>query len=70
VASSGGTREIAGPEAIVVKDLDWDLRPLDLYSPPILNLDDLFVNGIESDIDIRVIADRYHRALFETVSKG
>jgi len=30
---SGGSREIAGVDAIVIKDLDWDYEPLDLYNP-------------------------------------
>jgi len=59
VASSGGTREIAGPDAIVVQDFEWDLKPLDLYSPPPLNIDKTFRNGLESNIDIRDVAGRY-----------
>ena len=36
-ASSGGTEEVAGREAIVVEEQEWDLSPLDLYSPPSLD---------------------------------
>lgn len=59
VASSGGTREIAGPEATVVEDLDWDMRPLDLYSPPPLDYTKSFKNCVESSIDIRDVASKY-----------
>ena len=30
---SGGTREIAGANATIIKDLEWDYEPLDLYNP-------------------------------------
>lgn len=59
VASSGGTREVAGPEATVIQDIDWDMIPLDLYSPPPLDFHDYEINAINSDIDINVVADRY-----------
>ena len=36
-ASSGGTREVAGEDAIVINDIDWDLKPFELYRPPRLN---------------------------------
>ena len=69
VAGSGGTREIAGPNAIVVKDVEWDLRPLDLYSPPLLNPADSFLNKIESSIDIGQVALRYIDAI-ESMVRG
>lgn len=58
VASSGGTREVAGP-ATVIHDIEWDLRPLDLYSPPQLDYSKSFTNDVESSIDINAIATRY-----------
>mgnify|MGYP003655255178 FL=1 len=36
-SSAGGTREIAGPDAIVLEEEDWDMSPVDLYSPPKIN---------------------------------
>jgi glycosyltransferase involved in cell wall biosynthesis len=63
VASSGGTKEIAGPEAIVVQDMDWDLRPLELYSPPVLDFSKAEKNGIESTVDIVDVTKRYEKAL-------
>ncbi len=35
--SSGGTEEVAGEDAIVVEEDEWDFVPLDLYSPPSLD---------------------------------
>lgn len=59
VASSGGTREIAGHNATVVKDMEWDMRPLDLYSPPPLDPNNFFVNRMESNIDIGIVTSKY-----------
>jgi len=33
-SSSGGTKEIAGKDAIVIAEPEWDLSPTDLYNPP------------------------------------
>jgi glycosyltransferase involved in cell wall biosynthesis len=59
VSSSGGTKEIAGVNATVVEDLEWDLRPLDLYSPPPLDFSKTRENDLDSDIDISAVADKY-----------
>lgn len=63
VASSGGTKEIAGIGATVVQDLDWDLRPLDLYRPPNLDFKKTYTNMFESNIDIDSVAEKYESAL-------
>ena len=63
VASSGGTKEIAGPNSTVVEDLDWDLSPLDLYSPPPLDYSKERKNEIISDVDIVSVSRRYVDAL-------
>lgn len=36
-SSSGGTREIAGPDAIVIKEDEFDFKPCRLYHPPKLD---------------------------------
>lgn len=36
-ASSGGTSEIAGSDAIVIEDEPWDWKPCRLYNPPMLD---------------------------------
>jgi glycosyltransferase involved in cell wall biosynthesis len=63
VASSGGTKEIAGPNAIIVEDLNWDMQPLDLYSPPKLDLSNRKNNNIDSTIDIISVSQKYIKAL-------
>lgn len=63
VASSGGTKEIAGLNANVVKDIDWNYLPLDLYSPPPLDYSKIKKNDIQSNIDIVDVALRYIKEL-------
>lgn len=63
VASSGGTKEIAGAEATVIQDIDWDMRPLELYSPPDLDFRASTKNGLESSVDMKVVAEKYEKAL-------
>ena len=68
VASSGGTREIAGKDAVVVKDLDWDYRPLDLYNPPRLIYSDSLSNQqFDNSVDIKVSSSKYNDALSRLV---
>jgi len=63
VASSGGTKEIAGIEATIVDDIEWDMNPLDLYSPPKLDFTKFCNNTIDSNINISVIAKQYAESL-------
>ena len=63
VASSGGTKEIAGQNSVVVEDIDWNMSPLDLYSPTPLDYSKERKNEIISDIDIVNVSRRYVEAL-------
>lgn len=64
VASSGGTREVAGPSAEVIQDMEWDMSPLDLYSPPKLDYHKSLSNeNFVSNIDIKDVGDRYINTL-------
>ncbi len=63
VASSGGTKEIAGPEATIVDDLLWDMNPLDLYTPPALDFNLTYKNSIDTSIDITEVTEKYVTAL-------
>ena len=63
VTSSGGTKEIARIGDTVIDDLDWDMKPLDLYSPPQLNYEKKSYNTAESNIDITFVSNLYSKAL-------
>lgn len=62
-ASSGGTKEIAGSDAVVIKDIEWDMSPIDLYSPPKLDFSEDIGGGIDSELDIMSVSKQYVKAL-------
>lgn len=59
VASSGGTKEIAGLDATVIVEDEWDFSPIDLYDPPHMNFNKTIINDIVNDIDIASVANEY-----------
>lgn len=61
-ASSGGTKEIAGSSATVVKDIDWDFLPFELYSPPQLNFS-IQTPGDEFEPEMERCAKLYEKVL-------
>jgi hypothetical protein len=62
-SSSGGTEEVAGLDAIVVEEDDWDLSPLDLYSPPRLDFSSVRAGKHDHLNDMTDVASRYASAL-------
>ena len=68
-ASSGGTKEVAGTDALIVKVIDWNFQPLKLYEPPELNLDSFISNEYYTNIDIENVAARYASVLTSAINK-
>lgn len=63
-SSTGGTREISGPNAVVLQEEEWDFSPIELYSPPkITNYS--FVDNSQWDVPIDIVgcAKRYEEIL-------
>ena len=58
-SSAGGTREIAGSDAIVIQETEWDFSPVELYSPPTMNFDNKVNTGEDSELDMRIVSERY-----------
>jgi glycosyltransferase involved in cell wall biosynthesis len=58
-SSSGGTKEIAGKNSTIIQDIDWDFRPLKLYSPPRLDYTKKFEYNYDSNIDINYTSGQY-----------
>jgi len=60
-SSAGGTREIAGPNAIIVEEDEWNLEPIELYSPPKLNFQKKLDNVKETcyNINMPYVAKQY-----------
>lgn len=64
-ASSGGTEEVAGPDAIVVQEEEWDLLPIDLYSPPRLDFTRIRQGSHDHKNCMSDVAAQYEKALLE-----
>jgi len=69
-SSSGGTKEIAGSDAIIIEENEWDFQPVELYKPPKLNFSRRIKNKFESDYNMKVVATRYKNFLEEIVNEN
>ena len=59
-SSSGGTREIAGADAIVIEEDEWNMDPVRLYDPPEMDFSRVISNkGYDWSCDISETCDRY-----------
>ena len=68
-SSSGGTKEVAGSDAIVIEEDEWDFQPVELYKPPKLNFSRQIKNKFESEYDMEVVAARYKNFLEEVINE-
>lgn len=67
-ASAGGTREIAGSNATVIEEPEWDLSPVRLYHPPSLDFSKTFKDAqIDVDLNISTVTGHYLNALNEVI---
>ena len=58
-SSTGGTREIAGKNAVIAVEDDWDFTPIKLYKPPKIDFSNLKINELESNISIDHTTTQY-----------
>jgi glycosyltransferase involved in cell wall biosynthesis len=58
-ASSGGTHEIVSAGSRIVKDIEWDFLPFELYNPPLLNFDNIETTSLSKNLDINHVAEKY-----------
>lgn len=66
-ASCGGTSEVAGADATVIVEEDWDPKPIELYKPPQLDFTKKQRNGNESSIDIVDVTRKYVDFMQQTI---
>ena len=66
-SSSGGTKEIAGPEAIVIKDHDWDFSFIKSQNLPKLDYDKKIENNFNSSISMVKASKKYLQLFKETL---
>ena len=62
-SSAGGTKEIAGPDAIVVEEDEWDFEPTRLYEPPEMDFSRKVKNTWNIDYNMNVVAEKYEKFL-------
>ena len=58
-SSTGGTKEIAGPKAIVVIENKWDFEPVKLYEPPPIVFDRKIKNLWDIDYNMNNVSKKY-----------
>ena len=68
-SSAGGTKEIAGPDAIVIKENEWDFKPVKLYEPPVMDFSKKIKNDYNNDYDMNGVAKKYENFLISTKRK-
>jgi len=59
-SSSGGTKEIAGEDAIVLKEPQWDYSFLKEKVPPPINFDKTENTGINSELSMLKVSKQYY----------
>lgn len=66
-SSSGGTAEIAGPDATIIEEDPWEIAPCRLYEPPEMDFSRKVRNHWDVSIDISEKAAEYEKVLQEVI---
>ena len=67
-SSIAGTKEIAGPDAIVIHGEPWDYSPASTIDLPEISFDKVLTNGYNTNIDMVDVSKRYEQFLQETLN--
>lgn len=63
-SNTGGTKEIAGENSVIVVEEEWDYSPIDLYNPPPIDFNKTTKNNRASvPNDITEVAKKYQAVL-------
>lgn len=68
-SSAGGTKEIAGPDAIVIEENGWDFKPVKLYEPPSMDFSKKIKNDWEVAYDMHLVANKYKGFMEEVINE-
>lgn len=63
-SSAGGTKEIAGSNAIVIVEDEWDFEPIALYEPHRLDFTKKRAIGLDSILDMSIVSRLYKEYIF------
>ena len=58
-SSTGGTKEIAGPDATLIEEEEWDFKPVKLYDPPKMDFTKKVNNSFDFDYNMESVAKKY-----------
>tara|TARA_Y100001963_G_C6722510_1_gene419776 strand:- start:784 stop:1308 length:525 start_codon:yes stop_codon:yes gene_type:complete len=67
-SSSGGTREVAGKTATIIEEEQWDMSPVDLYSPPAMDFSKKVKNNWDMSYNMKDVAEKYVYFLNRTLN--
>ena len=67
-SSIAGTKEIAGPDAIVIYEEPWDYSPASTTNLPKISFDKVIKNSYNTNIDMADVSKRYEEFLKETLN--
>tara|TARA_A100001515_G_C4590436_1_gene215806 strand:- start:1636 stop:2553 length:918 start_codon:yes stop_codon:yes gene_type:complete len=62
-SSSGGTKEIAGKDAVIIKEKDWDFSFLESPHPPEIDFSNKISNEFDTDLSMIKVAKKYYNFL-------
>jgi len=68
-SSAGGTKEIAGSNATVIEEEEWNFEPVKLYEPPELDFTKKIKNDYIHDYDMKKVAEKYEDFFTSTKRK-
>ena len=62
-SSAGGTKEINAKNITIVKDIEWDFSPIDLYNPPKLNFENKIKTSSSICYNLNDSAEEYFKIM-------
>ena len=68
-SDSGGTKEVAGEDAVLIREDEWNFSPVELYNPPTMDFSKLKSNSYKTTIDINSTAEQYLSVLTDVCVK-
>jgi len=68
-SSTGGTKEIAGKDAVVLEEEEWNMSPIDLYTPPVIDFSKKVENNWNMSYNMEYVSEKYYYFLNKTLHK-
>ena len=69
-SSTGGTKEIAGLDAIVIEEDEWNFEPVELYNPPSMDFNKKINNQYDSVYNMSVVGEKYKNFMSSVINES